>query len=74
MPLPRPYERGKSWILSRRGLAYLEAGRPAEVMAAGDVPKARRAYQDLRALWKDADPDLPLLARARAEYAKLAPS
>jgi len=35
------------------------------------MAKARAAYQDLLALWKDADPGLPLLHEARAEYAKL---
>ena len=38
---------------------------------AGDAAKSRKAHQDFLALWKDADPDLPLLAEARAEYAKL---
>jgi serine/threonine protein kinase/tetratricopeptide (TPR) repeat protein len=38
---------------------------------AGDTAGARAAYQDLLGLWKDADPDLPLLAEAKAEYAKL---
>jgi hypothetical protein len=33
--------------------------------------KARAAYQDFFALWKAADPDLPVLKEARAEYAKL---
>ena len=33
--------------------------------------KARAAYQDFFALWKDADPDVPILKDARAEYAKL---
>jgi serine/threonine protein kinase/tetratricopeptide (TPR) repeat protein len=37
----------------------------------GDAAGARSAYQDLFALWKDADPELPLLKQARAEYAKL---
>ena len=37
----------------------------------GDVTKAKAAYQDLLALWKDADPDIPILKQARAEYAKL---
>jgi eukaryotic-like serine/threonine-protein kinase len=37
----------------------------------GDITKARVAYQDLLTLWKDADPDLPILQQARAEYAKL---
>ena len=38
---------------------------------AGDIVGARAAYQDLLALWKDADPDMPLLLQAKAEYAKL---
>jgi len=33
--------------------------------------KARAAYQDFLALWKDADPDIPILKQAKAEYAKL---
>jgi hypothetical protein len=31
----------------------------------------KAAYQDFLALWKDADPDIPVLIQARAEYAKL---
>lgn len=37
----------------------------------GDNGKARTAYQDFFALWKDADPDVPVLLAAKAEYAKL---
>ena len=37
----------------------------------GDKDKARAAYQDFLASWKDADPDLPLLGAAKAEYGKL---
>ena len=33
--------------------------------------KARAAYQDFLTLWKDADPDIPVLKQAKAEYAKL---
>jgi Tfp pilus assembly protein PilF len=40
-------------------------------VAEGDNAKARAAYQDFFATWKDADADLPLLALAKAEYAKL---
>jgi tetratricopeptide (TPR) repeat protein len=39
--------------------------------AEGDTAKARTAYQDFFATWKDADPGLPLLGAAKAEYAKL---
>ena len=37
----------------------------------GDTAKARAAYQDFLALWKDADADVPVLRDAKAEYAKL---
>jgi serine/threonine protein kinase/tetratricopeptide (TPR) repeat protein len=37
----------------------------------GDIAKARIAYQNFFAAWKDADPDLPLLHQAKTEYAKL---
>jgi tetratricopeptide (TPR) repeat protein len=37
----------------------------------GDTGKAKTAYQDFFALWKDADPDIPILKKAKAEYAKL---
>jgi eukaryotic-like serine/threonine-protein kinase len=37
----------------------------------GDTAKARVKYQDFFSLWKDADPDVPILKQARAEYAKL---
>jgi eukaryotic-like serine/threonine-protein kinase len=37
----------------------------------GDKEKARTAYQDFFAAWKDAEPDLPILKQAKAEYAKL---
>jgi eukaryotic-like serine/threonine-protein kinase len=50
-------------------LAHLGLGR-AEALE-GDTAKARVAYQDFFALWKDADPDVPILIAAKAEYAKL---
>jgi len=65
-------------ILDRRGivgtcplgaLAHLQIGR-AYTMT-GDKAKARTAYQDFLALWKDADPGIPILKEAKAEYAKL---
>jgi eukaryotic-like serine/threonine-protein kinase len=37
----------------------------------GDSAKAKTAYQDFFGLWKDADPDIPILKEAKAEYAKL---
>jgi hypothetical protein len=37
----------------------------------GDTAKSKTAYQDFFALWKDADPDIPILKEAKAEYAKV---
>ena len=37
----------------------------------GDLVKSKTAYQDFLTLWKDADPDIPILKQAQAEYAKL---
>jgi serine/threonine protein kinase/tetratricopeptide (TPR) repeat protein len=37
----------------------------------GDLAKSKTAYQDFLTLWKDADPDIPILTQAQAEYAKL---
>ena len=50
-------------------LAQLGLARAAAL--SGDMAKARKAYQDFFALWKDADPDLPVLQDARLEYEKL---
>lgn len=51
-------------MLGRLGLARAYA-------LQGDTTKARAAYQDVLTTWKDADPDLPILIQAKAEYAKL---
>jgi len=50
--------------LARLGLARANA-------LSGDTAKAKPAYQDFFTLWKDADPDVPILKEAKAEYAKL---
>jgi serine/threonine protein kinase/tetratricopeptide (TPR) repeat protein len=50
--------------LARLGLARAYA-------MEGNTAKARAGYQDFLAIWKDADPDIPLLKEAKAEYAKL---
>jgi len=50
--------------LGRLGLARARAMK-------GDTSGARAAYQDFLALWKDADPDIPILKEAKAECAKL---
>ncbi len=72
------YRRGEfQKILDHKGrnwgpyysLAYLGLARGAA--KAGDTAKAKQAYQDLLALWKDADPDIPFLIEAHKEYARL---
>ena len=50
-------------------MARLQLGRA--LAASGDNAKAKAAYQNLLTLWKDADPDIPILKQAKAEYAKL---
>jgi eukaryotic-like serine/threonine-protein kinase len=50
-------------------LAHLGLGRVYAI--SGDTAKAKTAYQDFFALWKDADPDIPILNVTKAEYAKL---
>jgi tetratricopeptide (TPR) repeat protein len=50
-------------------LAHLGLGRAYALQ--GDAAKARAAYQDFLTLWKDADPDVPILREAKAEYARL---
>jgi len=65
-------------ILDHRGLvgadpigalAHLQLGRAFAL--SGDLAKSKTAYQDFLTLWKDADPDIPILTQAQAEYAKL---
>jgi len=50
-------------------LAHLQLGRAYAL--AGNTDKARTAYKDFLTLWKDADPDIPILKQAKAEYARL---
>ena len=50
-------------------LANLQLGRAYAI--SGDTTKAKVAYKNFLALWKDADPDIPILKQAHAEYAKL---
>ena len=50
-------------------LAHLQLARTFSL--AGDKVKAKTAYQDFFTLWKDADPDIPLLRSAKAEYDRL---
>ena len=50
-------------------LAHLQLGRAYAI--SGDTTKAKAAYQDFLELWKNADPEIPILKEAKAEYAKL---
>jgi hypothetical protein len=52
-------------------LSLTQLGLARAQVLAGDTAGARVAYQDFFALWKDADPDIPILKEAKAEYAKL---
>jgi tetratricopeptide (TPR) repeat protein len=61
--------RGIVWNSPIGALARLQLGRAYAMV--GDSSKARVAYQDFLTLWKDADPDIPILKQAKAEYAKL---
>jgi DNA-binding winged helix-turn-helix (wHTH) protein/predicted Zn-dependent protease len=60
--------KGATWG-PRYPLAYLGLARAA--VRVGDSTAARKAYQDFFALWKDADPDIPVLLAAENEYGAL---
>jgi hypothetical protein len=64
-----PDHRGVSPLAPEYVLARLGLARAYSLQ--GDQAKARTAYQDFLALWKDADPDVPVLKEAKAEYGKL---
>jgi serine/threonine protein kinase/tetratricopeptide (TPR) repeat protein len=61
--------RGIDFFSPGHALAHLGLGRAAVVN--GDTAAARKSYQDFFALWKDADPDLPVMVQARKEYEQL---
>ena len=50
---------------------WLTLGLPAPYQLSGDSAKAKTKYQDFLTLWKDADPDVPILKLAKSEYAKV---
>ncbi|MGC2365855.1 MAG: tetratricopeptide repeat protein [Candidatus Sulfotelmatobacter sp.] len=65
-------------ILNHRGVWFIateyalaNVGLARALAAEGDIAGSRHAYQDFFALWKNADPDIPILKEAKAEYAKL---
>ena len=51
--------------------AFAHLGLARAYAMEGDTVKAKAAYRDFLTLWKDADPDIPVLTQAKAEYAKL---
>jgi eukaryotic-like serine/threonine-protein kinase len=61
--------RGLLWNCATGALAHLQLGRAYAMQ--GDTAKAKAAYQDFLTLWKDADPDVPILKQAKAEYGEL---
>ncbi len=61
--------RGLVWNCATGAVAHL--GLAHAYALSGDTAKARLTYQDFLTLWKDADPDIPILIAAKAEYAKL---
>ena len=61
--------RGVVAISALYPLAHLGLARAAALT--GDTALSRKAYEDFFALWKDADPDLPILIEAKKEYQKL---
>ena len=61
--------RGLLWNCATGALAHLGLARAYAMQ--GDTVKARAAYQDFLTLWKDADPDIPILLAAKSEYAML---
>jgi eukaryotic-like serine/threonine-protein kinase len=64
---------GATWVHPNWGLYYSLSyvGMARAYALAGDKAKSKKAFQDLFELWKDADPDIPILQQAQAEYAKL---
>ncbi len=60
---------GIVWNCWTGALAHLGLARAKAIQ--GDTVKAKTAYRDFLTLWKDADPDIPILKQAKAEYAKL---
>ena len=60
---------GINAVSPRHALARLGLARALSL--AGDVVQARKAYLDFLADWKDADPELPVLRRARIEFSTL---
>lgn len=59
----RPMDTGRLLVAGDAGI-----GEVATAAMAGDRTASRTAYQDFFAVWKDTDPDVPILVQARREY------
>jgi hypothetical protein len=57
-------ESGRVWAAAYVGLGRAQA-------LAGNLAEAKRAYEAFFGLWKDADPEIPILQQAKKEYAAL---
>ena len=64
-------------VLSHRGIVFsdpISALAPLQIgralVAAGDLTKAKTAYEDFLGLWRDADPEIPIFKQAKTEYAE----
>ncbi len=78
LPLATTLGSRSAQLLGQRGLmvacplmSLARVGLARAYALEGDTAKACTAYQDFFALWKDADPDIPILNQAKAECAKL---
>ena len=65
-------------IIDHRGIAQnnilgslARLGLARAYVLSGNLPKARRSYEDFFGLWQDADSDVPFLKQAKLEYTKL---
>jgi DNA-binding winged helix-turn-helix (wHTH) protein/tetratricopeptide (TPR) repeat protein len=67
---------GATWVHPNWGQYYALSwlGMARGYALEGDTVKAKKAFERFFALWRDADPDVSVLMRARAEYAKLQPN
>ena len=67
--------RQRSWLRNRSPWCFRANAVQTKTSQEADADAARMraliAYQDFLTLWKDADPDIPILKQAKAEYAKL---
>ena len=74
MPCPSEFDVGALHAGAagvRAGLVPANGHPQGEPLHQDTLAKARAAYQDFLTIWKDADPDIPILKQAKAEYAEL---